>query len=29
VTRIIVRAERPSKEKGNLKGGVVLTLPGP
>jgi hypothetical protein len=27
VTRIIVRAERPSKEKGNLKGGVVLTLP--
>jgi len=27
VTRIIVRAERPSKEKGSLKGGVVLTLP--
>jgi len=27
VTRFIVRAERPSKEKGNLKGGVVLTLP--
>jgi len=29
VTRFIVRAERPSKEKGDLKGGIVLTLPGP
>jgi hypothetical protein len=29
VTRIVVRAERPSKEQGNLKGSVVLTLPGP
>jgi len=28
VTRIIVRAERPSKEKGNLKGSISLTLPG-
>jgi hypothetical protein len=27
VTRIIVQAERPSKEKGDLKGSVVLTLP--
>ena len=27
VTRIIVRAERPSKEKGDLRGSVVLTLP--
>jgi hypothetical protein len=29
VTCIIVRAERPSKEKGNLKGSISLTLPGP
>ncbi|MGE5700211.1 MAG: DUF3047 domain-containing protein [Deltaproteobacteria bacterium] len=27
VTRIIVRAQRPSKEKGGLKGSAVLTLP--
>ncbi len=27
VTRIIVRAQRPSKEKGSLKGSVVLKLP--
>lgn len=27
VTRIVVGAQRPSKEKGNLKGRVILTLP--
>jgi hypothetical protein len=29
VTMIVVGAQRPSKEKGNIKGSIAVTLPGP